>query len=139
MGFTAGNESDIQSEINVVPLCDVLLVLLIIFMVLTPLIQRGVDVRLPTALNTIDMPESPEVVLYIKRDGTLYVNQDKVTMDDLQVQLEDVLMTASDKRLYLRADQELEYGTIIDIINIIKAAGIEVVGIIVERLTGGES
>ena len=139
MGYTAGNESDIQSEINVVPLCDVLLVLLIIFMVLTPLIQRGVDVRLPTALNTIDMPESPEVVLYIKRDGTLYVNQDKVTMDDLQVQLEDVLMTASDKRLYLRADQELEYGTIIDIINIIKAAGIEVVGIIVERLTGGES
>lgn len=139
MGYTAGNESDIQSEINVVPLCDVLLVLLIIFMVLTPLIQRGVDVRLPTALNTIDMPESPEVVLYIKRDGTLYVNQDKVTMDDLQVQLEDVLMTASDKRLYLRADQELEYGTIIDVIDIIKAAGIEVVGIIVERLTGGES
>jgi biopolymer transport protein TolR len=108
-------------------------------MVLTPLIQRGVDVRLPTALNTIDMPENPEVVLYIKKDGTMYVNQDQVAMDDLQIALEDVLMTAGDKKLYLRADQELEYGNIVDIIDVIKAAGIEVVGIIVERLTGGES
>jgi biopolymer transport protein TolR len=139
MSFTVTKESEIQSEPNVVPLCDVLLVLLIIFMVLTPLIQRGVDVRLPTALNTIDMPENAEVVLYIKKDGTMYVNQDKVEIDDLQIALEDVLMTASDKKLYLRADQELEYGYIVDIIDVIKAAGIEVVGIIVERLTGGES
>lgn len=139
MGFTVGSKSDLQSEPNVVPLCDVLLVLLIIFMVLTPLIQRGVDVRLPTALNTIDMPENPEVVLYIKRDGTMYVNQDQVEMDDLQIALEDVLMTAGDKKLYLRADQELEYGNIVDIIDVIKNAGIEVVGIIVERLTGEEN
>jgi biopolymer transport protein TolR len=138
MGFTVGDQEELKSEPNVVPLCDVLLVLLIIFMVLTPLIQRGVDVRLPTALNTIDMPENPEVVLYIKKDGTMYVNQDQVEMDGLQIALEDVLMTASDKKLYLRADQELEYGNIVDIIDIIKAAGIEVVGIIVERLTGEE-
>jgi biopolymer transport protein TolR len=139
MGFTVGDQEELKSEPNVVPLCDVLLVLLIIFMVLTPLIQRGVDVRLPTALNTIDMPENPEVVLYIKKDGTMYVNQDQVEMDGLQIALEDVLMTASDKKLYLRADQELEYGNIVDIIDIIKASGIEVVGIIVERLTGEES
>ena len=133
MAFTVTKESELQSEPNVVPLCDVLLVLLIIFMVLTPLIQRGVDVRLPTALNTIDMPENPEVVLYIKKDGTMYVNQDQVEMDGLQIAIEDVLMTASDKKLYLKADQELEYGNIVDIIDIIKESGIEIIGIIADK------
>lgn len=139
MAFTFGDESDLKSEPNVVPLCDVLLVLLIIFMVLTPLIQRGVDVQLPTALNTIDMPENPEVILYIKKDGTMYVNQDQAEMGTLQTLLEDVLLAANDRKLYLRADQDLEYGVIVDVIEIIKAAGIEIVGIIVDRMTGETS
>jgi len=108
-------------------------------MVLTPLIQRGVDVQLPIALNTIDMPENPEVVLYIKKDGTMYVNQDQAEMSTLQTLLEDVLLTANDRKLYLRADQDLEYGVIVDVIDIIKAAGIEIVGIIVDRMTGETS
>lgn len=135
MGFTVGNQSEVKSDINVVPLCDVLLVLLIIFMVVTPLVQRGVDVQLPSALNTIDMPENPEVVLYIKKDGTIYVNQNQATMDTLPTLLEDALLSASDNKLYLRADQDLEYGHIVDIIDIVKDAGIEVMGIIVERVT----
>ncbi|MCD6193841.1 MAG: biopolymer transporter ExbD [Candidatus Aminicenantes bacterium] len=130
-----GKEGEVRAEPNVVPLCDVLLVLLIIFMVVTPLIQKGVDVRLPTALNTINQPENPEVVLSIKKDGTMYVNQDQATMDNLQTLLEDAFMTASDKKLYLRADQELEYGKIVDIIDILKEAGVEIVGIITEKKT----
>jgi biopolymer transport protein TolR len=135
MAIKVDSGGDVSSEPNVVPLCDVLLVLLIIFMVVTPLIQRGVDVRLPTALNTINMPENPEVVLSIKKDGSMYIGQDQVTMENLQTLIEEAFMTASDKRLYLRADGELEYGNIVDIVEILKAAGVEIVGIITEIKT----
>ncbi len=131
----AGKEERYRSEPNVVPLCDVLLVLLIIFMIVTPLVQKGVDVKIPAALNTINMPDNPEVVLAIKKDGTLYVNQEKVTVENLQTTLEEHFMTAKEKKLYLRADQDLEYGKIVDLIDIIKEAGIEVVGIIAEKKT----
>jgi biopolymer transport protein TolR len=131
-----GKEADVSAEPNVVPLCDVLLVLLIIFMVVTPLVQKGVDVRLPNALNTIDMPENPEVVLHIKKDGTMYVNEDKVQADSLALTLEEAFLSASDKRLYLRADSDLEYGNIVDVIDIMKDAGVEIVGIITEKKTG---
>ena len=130
-----GKEGNVSAEPNVVPLCDVLLVLLIIFMVVTPLVQKGVDVRLPDALNTINQPENPEVVLSIKKDGTMYVNQDQATMDNLQTLLEDAFMSATDKKLYLRADKELEYGKIVDIIEILKDSGVDIVGIITEKKT----
>lgn len=135
MGFSIGGKEKVKSEPNVVPLCDVLLVLLIIFMVVTPLVQKGVDVKLPTALNTINMPDNPEVVLAIRRDGSMYVNQDQATMDNLQTLLEDAFLTASEKKLYLKADQELEYGKIVDIIQVVKDAGIEIMGIITEVKT----
>jgi len=135
MSIKLETEGKVSSEPNVVPLCDVLLVLLIIFMVVTPLIQRGVDVRLPVALNTINMPENPEVVLSIKKDGSMYLGQDQVTMENLQIIIEEAFMTASDKRLYLRADGELEYGNIVDVVEILKAAGVEIVGIITEIKT----
>jgi len=135
MSVKVSTEHEVSSEPNVVPLCDVLLVLLIIFMVVTPLIQKGVDVRLPVALNTINMPENPEVVLSIRKDGKMYMGQDQVTMDNLQTMIEEAFMTASDKRLYLRADGELEYGNIVDVVEILKAAGVEIVGIITEIKT----
>jgi biopolymer transport protein TolR len=136
MGFATGRkEEEVTTEINVVPLCDVLLVLLIIFMVVTPLVQKGFDLRLPTALNTIQMPDNPEVVLSIRRDGSLYVNQDKATMDTLQTMLEEAFMTASEKKLYIKADLDLEYGLIIDVIQVVKNSGIEIVGIITEVKT----
>lgn len=135
MSMMVSREDEVSSEPNVVPLCDVLLVLLIIFMVVTPLIQKGIDVRLPVALNTINMPESPEVVLSIRKDGKMYIGQDQITLDNLQTMIEEAFMTASDKRLYLRADGELEYGNIVDVVEILKAAGVEIVGIITDIKT----
>jgi biopolymer transport protein TolR len=135
MAISIDKGDKVKSEPNVVPLCDVLLVLLIIFMVVTPLVQKGVDVRLPTALNTISMPDQPEVVLAIRKDGTMYVNQDQATMENLQTMLEEAFLTASEKKLFLKADQELEYGKIVDIVMIVKDAGIELVGIITDVKT----
>ncbi len=131
----AKKQTEYDAEPNVVPLCDVLLVLLIIFMVVTPLVQKGADVRLPSATNTVDMPENPEIVLSIKKDGSMLVNNEPATKDNLQLLLEDALMTASDKKLYLKADQSLEYGVIVDVIEFIKDAGIELIGIIADKKT----
>lgn len=133
MAISVGQKGDVKSEPNVVPLCDVLLVLLIIFMVVTPLVQKGVDLRLPTALNTIGMPDNLEVVLALRKDGTFYVNQEQATEETLQTLLEEAFMTATDKRLYLRADQDLEYGKIVDLIEMLKNSGIDIVGIITEK------
>src|SRR5512137_879064 len=145
MGFSVSTDhkEQMRSEPNVVPLCDVLLVLLIIFMIVTPLIQKGVDVQLPNAQFTVNMPENPDVVLAIQKDRRdptgkgflLYVNQDKVTLETLQNALEEAFLTVADKKLYLKADQELEYGNIVDLIDIIRGAGIEIVGIITEKKT----
>lgn len=135
MGISIGGKEDVKSEPNVVPLCDVLLVLLIIFMVVTPLVQKGVDVQLPTALNTINVPENPEVVVAIRKDGTIYINQDQVTLENLQTLIEEAFLTVSEKKIYLKADQDLEYGKIVDLIEVVKEAGIEVVGIITEKKT----
>ncbi len=144
MGFSVsmGGKEAIRSEPNVVPLCDVLLVLLIIFMIVTPLIQKGVDVRLPNAQFTVNMPENPDVVLAIKKSDKdpkgflLYVNQDKVTLETLQNALEEAFLTVSEKKLYLKVDQELEYGIFAEFIwDTIRAAGLESVGIITEKKT----
>jgi biopolymer transport protein TolR len=138
MSVSTGKE-EVKSEPNVVPLCDVLLVLLIIFMVVTPLVKKGVNVMLPTALNMIDYPENPELVLSIQKDGTMYLNREQVTMENLAIMLEELMLTASDKKLYLRADQDLEFGVVVDVIAPLKEAGIEIVGIIAEKKTDGSN
>lgn len=126
---------NVVAEPNVVPLCDVLLVLLIIFMVVTPLVQQVADVRLPTAVNTVNMPENPDVVLYIKKDGSMLLNADKVTIDDIASKIEEEFLTVQEKKLYLKADGELEYGKLVDIYEKIREAGIENIAIITQKKT----
>ena len=139
---SAGGKEKIRSEPNVVPLCDVLLVLLIIFMVVTPLVQKGVDVRLPYAQYTTDVPENPPVVLSIQKNiqepkgYRLYINSDRVTLEGLQNALEETFLTVPEKKLYLRMDGELEFGILAEnILDLIKASGVEIVGIITEKKT----
>lgn len=130
--------TDVKSEPNVVPLCDVLLVLLIIFMVVTPLIHKGIDVRLPSAINTINLPENPEVILTLKRDGRIFLNESEVTLDKLAAAVEEAFLDKTEKKIYIKADADLEYGRIVQAFEKVKDAGIEVMGIITEIKTKEE-
>ncbi len=133
MGVELGID-EAKSEPNVVPLCDVLLVLLIIFMVVTPLLQKGVDVRLPEAANTVDQPDpASQIMVAIKFDGSIYLNQDQVYETNLKQKIEEAFENRTDKTLYLKADAELDYGYIVKVMNIIREAGIEVLGIVTEQ------
>ncbi|OGD28073.1 MAG: hypothetical protein A2Y56_11325 [Candidatus Aminicenantes bacterium RBG_13_63_10] len=133
MSISLGGDEKFRSEPNVVPLCDVLLVLLIIFMIVTPVMVKGVALKLPEAVNTINMPESPEVVMSMQKDGTIWLKNEKITAENLQTKLEEAFLTVAEKKLYIRADSDMEYGKIVRLIDVIRESGIEVVGIITEK------
>jgi biopolymer transport protein TolR len=127
-----------KSEPNVVPLCDILLVLLIIFMVITPVLQKGIDVKLPetTTAGTDTGPvSSGAVVLTMESDQTLKINQTLVEINQLEMQLRDIYQTRQDKTIFIRADETLAYKDVLRIIDIAKGAGVEVLGVIPERYT----
>jgi biopolymer transport protein TolR len=125
-----------KSEPNVVPLCDILLVLLIIFMVITPVMQKGIDVKLPEtqAPGGDGGPQDNRgIVLTLERDQTVKINQDPVDLSLLENTLRDLYQTRTDKTIFIRADEGLYYKDVLRIIDIAKGAGIEVLGVIPER------
>ncbi|HHF43100.1 biopolymer transporter ExbD [Candidatus Aminicenantes bacterium AC-334-K16] len=127
-----------KAEPNVVPLCDVLLVLLIIFMVITPMVQKGIDVKLPE--TTQDTSATPQglIVLTLKKDLSVLINQEAIQLNMLQDRLRSIYQARSDKTIFIRADAKLPFSRVIDIIDIAKGAGVEVLGIIPEYFTEEE-
>jgi biopolymer transport protein TolR len=125
-----------KSEPNVVPLCDILLVLLIIFMVITPVLQKGIDVKLPettTAGTEGGQANAGAVVLTMESDKTVKINQDPIDLNLLENRLRDLYQIRQDKTIFIRADETLPYQEVLRIIDIAKGAGIEVLGVIPER------
>ena len=130
-----------KSEPNVVPLCDILLVLLIIFMVITPVMQKGIDVKLPETQQGEEGGGTQDVrgiVLTLESDRTVKINQDPVDMTLLENTLRDLYQTRTDKTIFIRADESLNYQDVLGIIDIAKGAGIEVLGVIPEHYKSGE-
>lgn len=120
------------SEINVTPLVDVMLVLLIIFMVTAPMMQSGITVNLPSA-ETKTNPSSGGLVLTVTKDHYIHMNSNVVNIFLLESRLKDYFYFKKKKIVFLKADKDVSYGYVINVMDIIKKAGIETVGMIVDQ------
>lgn len=134
----SGSTRMVLSEINVTPLVDVMLVLLIIFMVTAPMMQQGLEVQLPETANS-GVPTTDEpFILVIKKDGTLHAGEAKVSMDSLGTKLKAIFSTRKDKQIYIQADRHVDYGTVAEAMGEIRAAGIYQIGMITLPKSGGK-
>ena len=120
------------SEINVTPLVDVVLVLLIIFMVTTPMLQRGTDVQLPTA-RVSEVKEEERITLTVTRDSRILLNNKQVPREKLEARLKALAGFGKERVVYFRGDARVPYGLVIDVMDAIKSSGIETVGMITDR------
>jgi biopolymer transport protein TolR len=125
MGMSGGTGGDLNSEINVTPLVDVMLVLLIIFMVTAPMLQTGVDLELPQAEATVIPDDEGKLILSIDKTGKAHLGAVEVAWVDLEVKLSTNAKVKSDRELYIEADTHLPYGTVIKAMTIARKAGVQ--------------
>ena len=128
-----GAKGGIKADINVTPLVDVMLVLLIIIMIVAPMLQKGVDVRLPLAANTADKPETQEqTVVAIDKTDRFFVNGLPVRMEELRQRVDEILETKQERVILIKADVDARYSAIMEVMDELRASGIEDMGLITE-------
>ncbi|MGC9157628.1 MAG: ExbD/TolR family protein [Terracidiphilus sp.] len=140
MGIAVRNEgAKINSNINVTPMVDVMLVLLIIFMVITPMLQNKVQIEMAKVNNATAMPDADKddaIVVAITRDGGVFLGQNKTTDDLLGAQVRERLADKPGKTIYIRADARAQYRAVEDAIDAVRTAGVEDVGLLVQKKEG---
>jgi biopolymer transport protein TolR len=129
--------SNVNADINVTPMADIMLVLLIIFMITTPLLQTGITVNLPKAKNPLDAPEADSkdaLVIALTRDGRVYLQKKAITEDELTRVLTDRFSGGeANKTMFLRADSSVAYGRVVQLVNLVRKSGVERVGLMAEK------
>jgi biopolymer transport protein ExbD len=132
-----GTRGTVTSDINVTPMADVMLVLLIIFMVVTPMLQKGVSVDMVKTKNPSEMTEADKedsVLVAVSRDGKYYLNQDRVNIDDLTLKVSDQLSNRLDKMVFVKGDYRAKYGDVVKVVDNLRAAGVDKIGLLTEKL-----
>jgi biopolymer transport protein ExbD/biopolymer transport protein TolR len=125
-----------NSEINVTPMVDVMLVLLIIFMVVTPMLQKGVNVELAKTNNPIAMEDADKedaVLIAIERDGKVYFDTEQISPDALTAKVQDKIQNKADKKVFIKADARARYKLVVDVVDNVRGAGVDQVGLLTEQ------
>ena len=132
--------ADVNSDINVTPMVDVMLVLLIIFMVITPMLQKGTSVNMVKTDNPTAMPDADKedaLLVSITHDGKLYFGSDQVSAEKLTDIVKDKLQNRTDKRVFVRADARAQYGVVTDVVDNVRSAGVDELGLLTEQRKQG--
>ena len=128
--------SKISSEINVTPMVDVMLVLLIIFMVVTPMLQKGISVDMAKVNNPEPMQDADKedaLLVSITRDGKVYFGSEQITIDNLTTKVRDRLQNKADKRVYVKADMRARFGGVVQVVDAVRAAGVDDLGLLTDQ------
>ncbi len=126
------------SDINVTPMVDVMLVLLIIFMVITPMLQKGTSVNMAKANNTRDMQDADKedaVLLAITKDGKIFLGPDRIEPNQITTTVKDRIADKLDKTVYVKSDQNAKYGVVVEVVDNVRAAGVDSLGLLTEKRT----
>jgi biopolymer transport protein TolR len=137
MGMAVGPSGGQNANINVTPLIDVLLVLLIIFMVVTPMLQKGISVDMAKVNNPEQMPDADKedaLLVSITRDGKVYFGSEQVQdVDNLTTKVKDRLANKADKRVYVKADMRTRFGGVVKVVDSVRAAGVDDLGLLTDQ------
>ncbi len=128
---------DITSEPNVVPMADVMLVLLIIFMVITPMLQKDVSVDMVRTANPREMPDADKedaVVVAVTRDGNVFLGSVQTAVDDLSAKVQELVATRLDKTVYIKSDARAKYERVVAVIDVVRSAGVDQLGLLTEEI-----
>jgi biopolymer transport protein TolR len=137
MSLAKRNEgAKVNSDINVTPMVDVMLVLLIIFMVITPMLQKGVSVDLAKVNSPTAMPDADKedaLIVAVMRDGQVFFGNDKTPPDQLTQKVKDRLANRVDKRVFVRADARAKFGSVVEVVDNVRAAGVDQLGLLTDQ------
>jgi len=137
MALFKGQSGPVIASPNVIPMADIMLVLLIIFMVVTPMLQPGVPVDLAKVTNPIDMPSADKddaFIVAISRDGTVFLGNTKMAVDDISSRLRDRISGRLDKTVFIKSDARTKYGDVVRVVDKVRSSGVDNVGLLTDKI-----